>query len=241
VGKNSEILKIDYSLLMDLRAELDDGTTVLIEMHMYYGLGELKAKTIRSWARAYGEDLEVGQSYTAQPPTITIAFTNGAVEPVEIGVTAEQDKIHRLCMITDVEDKTVFTNAMELHYIDMKAFAKAVNESDSINISDAEETMFAKWLSVITEKEINNKEIIENACNEEEEIKMAVTALQRQSEDKIARQAYQRRQDEIYFYNKELADNARMLEQERSKAEQLQAENEQLRKQLAEMLIRSSE
>ncbi|MCL2225783.1 MAG: hypothetical protein FWB96_12520 [Defluviitaleaceae bacterium] len=42
---------------------------------------------------------------------------------------------------------------------------------------------------------------------------MAVTALQRQSEDKIIRQAYQRRKDEIYFYNKERAEDRQKLEQ----------------------------
>jgi len=95
---------------------------------------------------------------------------------------------------------------MELHYINMKAFAEAVNAADSININDTEEVMFAKWLSVITEKEINNKSLIENACHEEEAIFMAVSALARQSEDKIIRQAYQRRKDEIYFHKKEISD-----------------------------------
>ena len=218
----------DKLSILDVRAELDDGTNVLIELHMY-GLGELKSKTIRSWARAHGEELEVGQTYSAQPPTITIAFTNGSVEPIENNKNANtnKDKIHRLCMIMDVEDFTVFTNAMELHYIDMKAFANAVNEADSININDTNEAMFAKWLSVITEKEIKNKAIIENACSEEEEIQMAVTALQRQSEDKLVRQAYLRRQDEIYFYNKELADNTRRMEQAERKAEQFALKAEQ--------------
>ena len=48
---------------------------------------------------------------------------------------------------------------------------------------------------------------------------MAVSALARQSEDKIIRQAYQRRKDEIYFNNMNV-----------QRVEQLQAENEQLRK-----------
>jgi len=176
-------------------------------------LGELKAKTIRSWARDFGEDLEVGNNYTAQPPTIAIAFTNGAIEPIGESKNQRTDtnKIHRICMIMDCEDFTIFTDAMELHYIDMKAFAKAVNEANSISINDIEEAMFSKWLSVITQKEINNKAIIENACNEEEEIYMAVSALAKQSEDKIIRQAYQRRKDEIYFYNKERADDRRLF------------------------------
>jgi len=223
----------DKLSILDVRAELDDGTTILIEMHMY-GLGELKSKTIRSWARAYGEDLEPGQSYTSQPPTIVIAFTYGAVEPIANDKTAKtkQAKIHRYCMIMDVEDNVIFTNALELHYIDMKAFAKAVNEAGGIG--EIEEAKLAKWLLMITEKEINNKAIIESACDEEE-IQMAMTALQRQSEDKLIRQAYQRRQDEIYFYNKELADNKRIMEQlqaEKEKAEQKIKQAEQKTKQL---------
>jgi len=71
----------------------------------------------------------------------------------------------------------------------------------------------------ITEKEINNKAIIENACKEED-IRMAINALQRQSEDKLIRQAYQRRKDEIYFYYKELADNIRRAEQAEKSAAQ---------------------
>jgi len=233
----------DKLSILDIRAELEDGTAILIEMHMY-SLGELKAKTIRSWARAFGEDLEVGGSYADQPPTIAIAFTNGAVKPVEKTKepNADKNKIHRLCMIMDCEDFTVFTDAMELHYIDMKAYAEAVNEANGINIDNTEEAMFSKWLSVITQKEINNKAIIENACKDEEDIFMAVSALARQSEDKIIRQAYQRRKDEIYYYNKNMAEKEqaerraeqaeRMIEQEQLRADKLQAEIEQLRQQL---------
>jgi len=129
----------------------------------------------------------------------------------------------------DCEDYTVFTDAMELHYIDMKAFAKAVNESGSIKIDCAEEVMFAKWLSIITQKEINDKSIIKNICDEEE-IKMAVSALIRQSEDKIARQAYQRRKDEIYFYNMEKIEFQRKLEQERKNVEKERKNVEKERK-----------
>jgi len=59
----------------------------------------------------------------------------------------------------------------------MKAFAESVNAADTLNIPEANASMFAKWLSVITEKEIRNKTLIENACNEEEEIYMAMTAI----------------------------------------------------------------
>ena len=235
----------DKLSILDIRAELDDGTSVLIEMHVH-GLGEIKAKTIRSWARAYGEVLEIGGSYTSQPPTVTIAFTDGQVEPLEnnknpdAGKNDEEnnDKIHRLCMIMDVEDFTIPTNAMELHYIDMKAFVKAVNKTDSASIDDTEKTMFDKWLSVITQKEITDKSIIEDACKDEEEIYMAVSALERLNEDKYYRQAYARRQDEIYYHNKALAEKEqaeRRTEQAELEIEQMKREKEQMRHEKEQM------
>jgi len=70
---------------------------------------------------------------------------------------------------------------------------------------------------------------------------MAVSAIARQSEDKIMRQAYQRRQDEIYFHNLELANHLQAAEEYRQRAEQnkqraekAEAEIETLRKRLAE-------
>jgi len=219
----------DKLSILDVRAELEGGTDILIEMHLH-GIGQLKSKTIRSWARAYSEELEAGQRYTEQPPTITIAFADGAVEPSQKPKNTK-DKIHRVCMIMDIEDGTVFTQALELHYINMKAFAKAVNEADSINIHETNEDMFAYWLSVITEKEIINKDIIENARKEKEVIRMAMSAIARQSEDKIIRQAYQRRKDDIFFHQEELA----KAEQYKHRAETAEAEIEKLRREIEEL------
>jgi predicted transposase/invertase (TIGR01784 family) len=209
----------DKLSILDIRAELEDGTNILIEMHLH-GLSELKSKTIRSWARAFAEEIEQGKSYSEQPPTIAIAFVDGAVKSHEESENAKanKDKIHRLCMIMDKEDYTVFTDVMELHYINMKAFAKAVNEADSININDTEEVKFAKWLSVITQKEINNKAIIEDAYKDEEDIFMAVATLVKHGEDKYTRQKYARRKEDIQDYT------LKMLRAEQDRQELKQAE-----------------
>ena len=152
---------------------------------------------------------------------------NGAIEPLQKPKNAT-DKIHNVYMIMNKDDNTILTEAMELHFINMKAFAKAVNEANSINIKETTDDMFAYWLSIITEKEIVNKDIIENARKEREVIQMAVSAIARQSEDKIMRQAYQRRRDEIFFHNAE-------VEEERQRANQLQVEIEKLRRENAEL------
>ena len=110
----------------------------------------------------------------------------------------------------DIDDHTIFTNALELHYIDMKAFVKTINETGYIGKCETIETMLANWLAIITEKDIDDKTIIENICKEQEAIGMAVSTLVKLSEDKITRQAYQRRQDDIMLENKRNMNYKRM-------------------------------
>ena len=122
----------------------------------------------------------------------------------------------------------------------------------TIDAGEALEETFAKWLSIITLKEISDKLIVENACKDEEEIMMAVATLARQWDDKIKRQAYQRRQDEIYFFNKALYEGEKFrqkaeqeqrraeqaeqrIEQEQRRAEQAEAESKKLRQELEKL------
>jgi predicted transposase/invertase (TIGR01784 family) len=216
--------KGDKLSILDIRAQLDDGSTILIEMHLY-DLDDLKYKTVRSWARAYGEELKISEVYSTQPPVICVTFANGSLDE------GESQKIHKCCKIMDIDDHTIFSNAMELHYIDMKAFVKTINETGGIGKGETEEAMLAKWLAVITEKDIEDKTIIKNICEEQEEIGMAVSALVRLSEDKITRQAYQRRQDEITLYNQK----AKNYEQMQQRAEQAELEIERLRRENEEL------
>ena len=124
----------------------------------------------------------------------------------------------------DIDDKTIFSNALELHYIDMKAFVKTINEAGGIGKGETQNSMLANWLAFITEKDIKDKEIIKNICEEQEEIGMAVSTLVRLSEDKVARQAYQRRQDDLLLQQQK---DRRFME--------LEAENEKLRKEVEEL------
>jgi predicted transposase/invertase (TIGR01784 family) len=89
--------KGDKLSILDIRAQLDDGTTILIEMHLY-DLDDLKYKTVRSWARAYGEELKAGEGYTTQPPVICVTFANGSLDE------GESQKIHKCCKIMDIDD-----------------------------------------------------------------------------------------------------------------------------------------
>ena len=73
----------------------------------------------------------------------------------------ESQKIHKCCKIMDIDDNIIFSDALELHYIDMKAFVKTINETGSIGKGETQNSMFAKWLAVITEKDIVARIIVE--------------------------------------------------------------------------------
>jgi predicted transposase/invertase (TIGR01784 family) len=226
--------KGDKLSILDIRAKLDDGMTILIEMHLY-DLDDLKYKTIRSWARTYGEELKEGEGYSIQPPVICVAFANGSLD------NSGNQKIHKCCKIMDIDDSTIFSDALELHYIDMKEFVKTINKTGSIGKGETYDSMLAKWLAIITEKDIEDKTIIKNICEEQEEIGMAVSALVRLSEDKVTRQAYQRRQDDIMLAAKKANDYKMMerrVEQEQRRAETAEAEIERLRKENEELRAR---
>ena len=219
--------KADKLAVLDIRAELDDGTGVLIEMHLY-DIDVLKYKTIRSWARAFGEDLKEGEEYADQPPVICVAFVNGPIEG------DESRKIHKYCKITDAEDHTVFSDALELHYINMQAFVKVVNEAGGTDSFKREETLLAKWIAIIAEKDIKDKEIIRKICEDREEFKMAVSELVRLSEDKIIRHAYQKRREEAMLQETRkrrmearIEEMKARMEQESRRAEAAEARIEQ--------------
>ena len=221
--------KDDKLSVLDVRAKLDDGSTLLIEMHLY-DIDDLKYKTIRSWARAYGEGLKAGEAYAGQQPVICVTFANGSLDADGDG------KIHKCCKIMDVDDHTVFSDALELHYIDMKAFVGAVNETGDIGRCQSMATMLAKWLAVITAKDIKDKTIIRDICEEQEEIRMVVSKLVELHEDSVIRQTYQRRQDEIMLQNRRISDYIHIAEQERHRAQQERnrAEQESRRAEQAE-------
>jgi len=214
--------KGDKLSILDIRAQLDDGATVLIEMHLY-DLDDLKYKTIRSWARTYGEEIKSGDDYSMQPPVICVTFENGSMDD------GENQKIHKCCKIMDIDDSTIFTDALELHYIDMKAFIKTINETSGIGKGKTQKTMLSNWLAIITEKDIEDKAIIKSICEEQEEIGMAVSALVKLSEDKVTRQAYQKRQDEIMLYNNRINALTRRAETAEAEIERLLRENEELK------------
>ncbi|MCL1997239.1 MAG: Rpn family recombination-promoting nuclease/putative transposase [Turicibacter sp.] len=185
-------------------AELDDGTKILIEMHLY-DVEELKYKTVRSWAHKYSEGLRQGEDYSVQAPVVCVSFTNEAIDKSEV------DKVHKCCKIADIESGHILTDALELHYINMQAFIEAINKATKPNM-----TMLESWLAILTEteKDIADKAIIRDICEKEEDMNMAISTLVRISEDEPTQYEYWRWREEMARRERERV----QLENERREA-----------------------
>ena len=57
--------------------------------------------------------------------------------------------------------------------------------------------MFINWLLLITQPDIDNQKLLKEIYESEAEMKMAVDELTKLNRDKIKRQSYQRRMDEL--------------------------------------------
>ena len=207
------VIDKDKMSVLDIRAILSDGSTVSVEMHLY-GLTEFKYKSLRSWAKLYGEGLESGQKYTDQKPVICVSFIDG---PVTDSVGCPIEKVHALFYAMERDDHRILLPNMELHYINMRAFVDGLRNKKGTACEAGD--MFTKWLMLITQKEIADKEALRRMCEEEEVLYMAVETLARLSEDKIKRYEYQRRLDELHSYNLLLADVVRAEESVRQAKE----------------------
>ena len=110
------------------------------------------------------------------------------------------ERVHSLYQVMERDEHELLLPDMELHYIDMKEFANRYNE-----LGEAYDKLdrFTRWLMLITHKKIKDKSAIRDIW-EDDEMRDAVNTLAELSKDKIKRQAYQRRLDNLYYYNRRL-------------------------------------
>ena len=210
----------DKFSIIDIMATLSSGSRVCIEMHLY-GLLEFKYKSLRTWARVYGEGLRESQKFRENKPVICISFLDGAL----VDADGERLKaVHTLFQVRERDGHELLLTDMELHYINMRAFVE--EHCDRAVPPD----MFTKWLTLITQSEQRDKEYLKKICDEDEEIAMTVELIASLTEDQATRLAYLRRKDQMasYYaairqteeYRKEIDDMRRRAEESNRRAEE---------------------
>lgn len=144
---------------IDVKAKLNDGTKVIIEMQVatYENIEE---RILYYWSKTYTSDLKRGKTYKQLKKTIAILFYVGKLE-----TTKRAKEYHTKWNIREEKHpELIFSEQLEIHIIELSKFDKT-----------QENTKEGDWIRLIKEGEIDMSrkdldEVIREASEELEKI-----------------------------------------------------------------------
>ncbi|MDR1675686.1 MAG: Rpn family recombination-promoting nuclease/putative transposase [Tannerella sp.] len=118
--------------IMDVRAEMDNGTKVNIEVQLRE-VGNMDRRSLFYWSREYVKGIQAGEDYIDLPRVITINIIDAellSVNEVHASFHLWEDS-HKEYMLTDI---------LEIHFIDMVKFRR-------LKKKDIEHNLLHRWLT----------------------------------------------------------------------------------------------
>ena len=148
------------STYLDVKAVLDNGTTVIIEMQVL-NVEDFEKRVIYNLAKAYGNQLDIGQGYRMLKPFVGLTITDFVLfEDCEEIITKFRLK----------EEKKLFNyrDELTLMFLELPKFKKELSDL---------ETKTEKWIYFM--KSAQGLEVIPSSLEEESEIKAALNIANR--------------------------------------------------------------
>ncbi|MDR1342045.1 MAG: Rpn family recombination-promoting nuclease/putative transposase [Prevotellaceae bacterium] len=105
----------DKSSVLDVRATMDDGTKVNIEVQLR-NVGDMDRRSLFYWSREYTKGLTSGQDYLELPNVIAINIINFQF--------INADAVHTTFHLWEDHHRCLLTDALEIHFIDMVKFRR---------------------------------------------------------------------------------------------------------------------
>ncbi len=102
-------------VVLDLRARLEDGTSLDIEMHAQKR-GNFRDRALFYWARLYTSELDRGERYDVLHPAIGVHF----LDYVEL----DGQRVHSTFTLLEVHDHERFSRAIELHIVELPKLSR---------------------------------------------------------------------------------------------------------------------
>ncbi|NER07939.1 MAG: Rpn family recombination-promoting nuclease/putative transposase [Okeania sp. SIO3C4] len=144
----------------DVKALLDNGSTVIIEMQIL-NVADFKKRVIYNLAKAYGNQLDVGQGYMMLQPFIALTIADFVLfEDTERMITKFRFK--------EEKESIYYEDELTLMFVELPKFNKKLLELESL--SD-------KWIYFI--KSAPNLEVIPESLEEVSEIEAALKIANR--------------------------------------------------------------
>jgi predicted transposase/invertase (TIGR01784 family) len=110
---------------LDVKATLQDGSTVIIEMQVLNVLG-FEKRILYNAAKAYSIQLNVGEDYTLLNPIIALTITDFEMFP-------QSPKVISSFALREKEDLTSYGDDIELVFVELPKFNKSLEELESLS------------------------------------------------------------------------------------------------------------
>ncbi|WP_424097344.1 Rpn family recombination-promoting nuclease/putative transposase [Moorena producens] len=142
---------------LDVKAVLEDGTTVIIEMQLW-NVEAFKKRVVYNLCKTYGNQLQLGQGYFDLNPVIALTITDFKLFP-------SSDKVISCFYFQEEENHLPYQeNEVKLVFVELPKFTKQLEELESV---------IDKWIYFI--KEAPNLEIIPDNFREIPQLEKALT------------------------------------------------------------------
>jgi len=159
---------------IDVKAKLNDGTKVIIEMQIV-NLDCMPERLLYYWAKTYTGDLKKGEDYENLDKTIAILLSVSNLERLE-----NLEEGHTKWKIREEHHKeVVLTDKLEIHIIELG------------KIKNKEQTKKIDWLNFIKGDEIDMKRDMDK------ELREAIEELERITADPATRELYEEREKQL--------------------------------------------
>jgi predicted transposase/invertase (TIGR01784 family) len=180
----------DKLSIMDIKVETENKERIDIEVQIN-DVDDYRKRSLFYWSKLYPETLKKGEPYYNLKKSIVISIVN-------FDLVKESKKYHSIFKIKEKDENYIFTDDLELHYIELCKFN---TPTDLNELNDLEE-----WITFLKECGNNNSdEIIEELCSRKEEIKVATKIIRELSADELAYEEYLAREK---YWHDELSKKA---------------------------------
>ena len=177
----------DKSSILDVRAMLQDGTMVNIEVQLR-NLGNMDRRSLFYWSKEFTKGIKAGQDYRELPNAIAINIINFQF--------LETENFHTVFHLReDNEHSLVLTDALEIHFLDMVKYRRqqrTVRPKVCGRRKDMENEPLHRWLAWLDEN--SPPELIAEVVGTDDTIKAAQERLVYVTGDDEAIRAYEMRQ-----------------------------------------------
>lgn len=165
----------DKQSIMDIKVKTERDELIDIEVQIN-DVDDYKRRSLYYWCKLYGETLTKGKYYYDLKKSIVINI-------LDFNLIKENDKFHNVFLIKEREDNFVFTDDLEIHYLELNKF-KENKEVEKLN--DLEE-----WITFLKEcSPDGDMKVVDKLSQNKEEISVAVDIMNKLSADEMEYQRY---------------------------------------------------